>query len=162
MKARILPGVIFAVVTLVAVLGAAACTDTQDPDSNRPPTPTETDPLTTGSETEKIEASVKALLEAVQQRDLERVRAVLSESLRQLAPEAQAEMLTDCIPAGTAVQPIGADVEAFGKFASTSLSLRAIKGADVTVVEWHWDFERQDDDGRWALSQLPECPWPKS
>jgi len=57
-----------------------------------------------------------------------------------------------------AVQPIGADVEAFGEMASTTLDLRAIQGADVTEVEWHWDFERQAD-GSWALSELPECPW---
>lgn len=149
MKVRTFPVVLFAVVALVAGFSTAACTDKQDPGSDR---------VTTGTETDKIEASVRALLEAVQQRDAERIRDLLSDSLRQLAPDEQAEMLVDCVPEGTAVQPIGADIVAFGETATATLNLRATRGTKVAEVEWLWEFERQED-GSWALNHLPECPF---
>lgn len=135
--------------TLAVAFGVVGCDSDPERRDGRP---------SSGTETEKIEQSVKALVNALEVRDEGRVAELLSDALRDGEVGEEFEALIDCIPSGASIQALGADVTAFGEDASANLTLRVTQDGLSTELEWRWDFQRQED-GTWGLVAFPDCPF---
>lgn len=131
-------------------LALVACDDSDEP--------SEPEPQITGTESERIEATSLATLQALIDHDAEALRAQLNTALQDTTEEQRIEEAAACIPPGVQLAPVDGEVNAFGEDASAFIFLEVVGDPEAGEIEFHFDMIREED-GRWSLIALPDCPF---
>lgn len=156
---------IAAALTAVALMAGAACGDDDDDTTTDTPaatSPAEASPTATASATGDDAAAVgeaaDEVLSAIRDQDRDRIHDLTGDQLRQRIQDQDFDQLATCLPDGASIEMLSRTVETDGDSATVTVTLQVTDDSGTSQVERVWEFERQDD-GTWALTELPDCPF---
>lgn len=160
---------IAAAIIIPLALTAAACDGDEEGTSARSPEaeaaegtvePGETlaADVAAAEDTAAVEVAVDDVFLVIQQRDQDRLRDFTGDKLQDRIQDQDLQQVATCIPDGTTVDLVSREVVVSGDTATATATFKITQDGETTDVQKVWEFQRQDD-GTWALSALPECPF---
>ena len=149
----------YAIVTIVALAGLSCGGGGGDEEGTRDAAGQPTAEATDGeayAEFRAVESLVQDVIEALQQRSTDGLRATLSEDVRGTVTEEDLGQLASCVPEGESLELGGVLVDATTGDAEITVATGA--GDEPELVMQIWRLELQEDSS-WALGALPPCPF---
>lgn len=124
-------------------------TPTPKPANSPTPSPT---PLMAGANQQLLD-----FLQALRQRDRDRLRDLIADRVRQQVNDQQIQQLADCVPQGATVSIVDQDIKVEGNNATVDVVLQMESDSGTQRADLQLKFELTD--GAFRLTEVPDCPF---